>query len=445
MHILVFGASDIGYMVASRMYLNHDVTIIDDQGHLPEKFNSLDINHVSGNGADIATLTAANAAKADFFIACSSLDEANIVACWTIKKLADTETICFVSKKEIYENLISSDQVRYHTKYDIDTVIWPEQLLTQDIFRIVLVPEAVDVEYFDEGQARLFEYPIKECSPLCSTQIKDYEFPDNVLIVGIYRDDELFVPNGSTEVRAGDRAIFMGTEPALDLLAAKIFPDKNRARTAAVIGGGNVGFFLSQKMEQANIKVKIIEHDEARCNFLANNLKKSLVLHADGTDLALLEEESLGKMDVVICVTNNDEKNLLCSLLVKQLGTERVVARVENLFNARLFERVGIDIVVSPWESAMKEVLNRFQSKDVDLLALVERGKGEVVRLSVPATFPDTRVMDIQFPTNSIIGIIKRQKKYIIPDGSTTICANDQLKIFTMSENKELIKSVFNI
>lgn len=444
MQILVFGATEIGYMIASRMYLNHDITIIDDQKYLPEKFNSLDINHVSGNGADINTLNIANAAKADFFIACSPLDEANIVACWTIKKLAETETICFVSKKEIYENLISSDQVRYHTKYDIDTVIWPEELLTQDIFRIVLVPEAVDVEYFDEGQARLFEYPIKKCSPLSSVQIKDYAFPNNVLIVGIYRDDKLFVPDGSTEVKAGDRAIFMGTEPALDMLAAQIFPNKNGVKTAAIIGGGNVGFFLAQKMEQANIKVKIIEHDESRCNFLADNLKKSLILHADGTDLALLEEESLGKMDIVICVTNNDEKNLLCSLLVKQLGAQRVVARVENLYNARLFERVGIDIIVSPWESAMKEMLNRFQSKDVDLLALVERGKGEVLRLRVPADFSDTKVMDLKFPKNSIIGIINRQKKYIIPNGSTTICADDRLKIFTMADNKDLIKSVFN-
>jgi trk system potassium uptake protein TrkA len=308
-----------------------------------------------------------------------------------------------------------------------------------------LVPEAVDVEYFDEDQARLFEYPIKRSSPLCSLQIKDYAFPDDVLIVGIYRDDELFVPNGSTEVKEGDRAIFMGTEPALDLLAANIFPNNDRVKTASIIGGGNVGFFLAHRMEQANIKVKIIEHNESRCNYLADNLKKSLVLHADGTDLALLEEESLGKMDVVICVTDNDEKNLLCSLLVKQLGAKRVVARVENLHNARLFERVGIDIVVSPWESAMKEVLNRFQSKDVDLLALVERGKGEVVRLTIPSDFPDTKVMDLRFPENSIIGIIKRQKKYLIPKGSTTICANDRLKIFTMVENKDLIKSVFNI
>ncbi|SDO63990.1 Trk system potassium transporter TrkA [Desulforhopalus singaporensis] len=444
MRILLFGATNIGWMIASRMYLGHDVTIIDDQGPLAEKFHSLDISFVSGSGTDIMALQRANAAKADCFIACSVHDEANIVACWTAKKLAEIETVCFVSRVDIFNNFAPSVQNRYHTKYDIDTVIWPEQLLTQDIFRILLVPGAVDVEYFDEGQAKMFEYPIRESSPLCSVPLKDYHFPDDVLMVGIYRDGGLFVPNGSSKVEAGDRAIFMGTGLGLDMLAADIFPkSNNRIKTVAVIGGGNVGFFLAQKMEQADLNVKIIEYDMARCEFLADNLKKSLVLQADGTDIGLLEEESIGKMDAVVCVTNNDEKNLLCSLLVKQLGAQRVVTRVQNVRNAKLFERVGIDVVVSPWESALRELLNHFQTRNVDILAMVERGKGEVVRVTVPADFPDTMVMDLKLPANVIIGMIKRHRGYLIPKGSTVIHANDRLKIFTRTENKEGINAVF--
>jgi len=443
MRILLFGATEIGYMIASQIHLEHDITFIHDQDRLPEKFNSLDVSYISGSGADIETLKKANTEKTNYFVACSLLDEANIVACWTVKKLADVETVCFVSKEEIYTNLVSSVQDHYHTKYDIDTVIWPEQLLTQDIFRIIMEPETIDVEYLDDGNARLFEYPIKEDSPLCSTKIKDYTFPDDVLIVGIYRDDTLFIPNGSTEIRAGDKTIFMGTGPALDLLAANLFPKRNQVKTAAVIGGGNVGFFLAQKIEQAHIKLKIIELNEVRCSFLADNLSNSLVLQEDGTNLSILEEESIGKMDVVICVTNNDEKNLLCSLLLKQLGANRVITRVENTHNARLFERVGIDIVVSPWESAMKEVFNHFKIKDIDILALVEGGKGEVASLPVSPSFPATRIMDLKLPDGAIIGIIKRGSRYIIPHGSTIIRANDHLKIFTMAENLEAIQSVF--
>lgn len=443
MQILVYGATEIGYMIAARLYLEHDITIIDDQDRLPEKFNNLDISHICGSGADIGALERANAKKTNLFIACSQTDEANIVACWTVKKIADVETVCFVRKGEIYDNLISPVHHRYQTKYDIDTVIWPEQLLTQDIFRIILVPEAIDVEYFDDGQAKLFEYRIKENSPLCGMRVMDYAFPDNVLIVGITRKNVLFIPNGSSRIETDDKVIFMGTGPALDVLAANMFQKKDRIKTAAVIGGGNVGYYLAHQMEQANIRVKIIEHSLSRCTILTDNLKKSLVLNGDGTDLEMLEEEAIGEMDVVICVTDNDEKNLLCSLLVKQLGARRIVTRVGNARNAQLFDRVGIDVVVSPRESAMKELLNHLHAKDVNILALVEGGQGEVLRLEVSESFPDTRVMDLSLPSNAIIAIIKRGRAIMIPAGHTLICAGDQLKIFTVAENTEVLKAVF--
>lgn len=443
MQILVYGATDISYMIAARLYLEHDIIIVDEKDRLPEKFSNLDISYVSGSGADIEALEKANGKKAKMFIACSLIDEANIVACWTIKKIADVETVCFVSKSEIYNNLISPVQHRYQTKYDIDTVIWPEQLLTQDIFRIVLVPEAIDVEYFANGRAKLFEYRIKEDSPLCGKRIMDYPFPANVLIVGITRNSVLSIPSGTSKIERDDKVIFMGTGRALDMLAADIFQNSDRIRTAAVIGGGNVGFFLAQQMEQSKIRVKIIEQSEHRCNVLADNLKKSLVLQGDGTDLELLEQEAIGDMDVVICVTDNDEKNLLCSLLVKQLGANRIVTRAGNTRNAQLFERVGVDVVVSPRESAMTELLNLMQTQDVDILALVRGGQGEVLRISVSETFPETRIMDIGLPDSAIIGIIKRGRSVIIPNGRTVVCANDRLKIFTIAEKAETIKALF--
>ncbi|TKB08453.1 Trk system potassium transporter TrkA [Desulforhopalus sp. IMCC35007] len=443
MQIIIYGGTDLGYMIASRLYTSHDITIIDEKDRLPEKYTNLDITHVSGSGADIATLEKANSGKNNLFIACSLNDEANIVACWTIKKITDIKTVCFVSKVEIYNNLNSALHLRYQSKYDIDTIIWPEQLLTQEIFRIILVPEALDVEYFDEGQAKLFEYRIKEESPLCNKRIMDYGFPPGVLIVGITRKGILSIPMGTSEIILDDKVIFMGRGKALDLLAATLFDKINQIKTAAVIGGGNVGYFLTEQMEQAKIKVKIIELDQNRCNFLADNLKKSLVLQGDGTNLELLEEESIGSMDVVVCVTSNDEKNLLCSLLAKQLGAKRIITRTSNERNADLFERVGVDVVVSPKESAMKELLNVMQAQDVDLLALVAGGQGEVLRINVPETFTDTKVMNLNLPKSAIIGVIKRGKGIIIPNGSTTVCANDQLQIFTITEKTKSIQAVF--
>ncbi len=444
MNLLIYGATDIGYMIAQNLYQKHSITLIDDLAKLPEKFNVLDISFISGTGSDIDALEQGDVEKCELFIACSPLDEANIVACWTVKKIVDIETICFVHTMELYRNLVSARQKHYHTRYDIDTVIWPELLLTQDIFRIVSVPDAIDVEYFAEGRAKLFEYRIKENADLVNRRVMDCSFPPDVLIVGITRDHKLFIPNGSTLIMEGDKVIFMGLGPALDLLAANIFQSTNQTKTAVLIGGGSIGFMLARKLEEAGIRVKIIEEDEERCVFLADNLGKSLVLHGDGTDLKLLEEKSVADADVSICITNNDEKNLLCSLLIKQFGTEhRIITRVSNTLTAQLFERVGIDVAVSPRASALTALLNRVQTYDADILATVGGGQGEVLRLTLPESFQDTLVMDLKFQARAIIGVVKRGRDLIIPSGNTSLMAGDQLNIFTMAEDSEAIKALF--
>lgn len=444
MNILIYGTTELGYMVAMRLYQEHSITVIDDLEKLPEKFNSLDISFINGNGADVDALEQADLQNCSLFIACGVLDEANIVACWTTKKIADVETICFIRTMELYRNLVSPRQNRYQTRYDIDTVIWPEQLFTQDIFRIISVPDALDVEYFAEGRAKLFEYRIKENSTLCDIRVMDASFPPDVLIVGITRNHSLFIPDGSTVIQLDDKVIFMGTGQALDNLAADIFQSATNIKTAVLIGGGSVGFMLAKQLEQAKIRVKIIEHDEARCVFLADNLSKSIILHGDGTDLELLEGESIGDADVTVCVTNNDEKNLLCSLLVKQLGEhKRIITRVSNAKTGQLFERVGIDVTVSPRDSALTELLNRVQARDVNILALVEGGQGEVLRLFLPDNFSETKVMDLNFEVQAVIGVVKRKRELIIPRGDTVLQAGDELKIFTMAEDAEAVKALF--
>lgn len=445
MKIMLYGATDTGYLIIARLYKEHDISIVDEAAYLPGRFLELDIGFTPGSGSNIAALESAGVKKAALFIACSSNDEANVVACWTAKRMSDIDTVCFVSQGEIYNTLLSPDQYRYKTEYDIDRVIWPEQLLTEEIFRTVLVKQAIDVEYFDDGKVKLFEYRIKADSPLNNTKIKEYPFPEDLLVTGITKNNNsLSIPDGNTRIEVGDKIIFMGTGRALDHLAAGLFQNNVKVSSAAIIGGGNVGYFLAKKLEATNIKVKILEHDESRCNFLSENLKKSLVLCGDGTNLELLEGESFGNVDVVICVTNNDEKNLLCSLLAKQLGAGKVVTRVDSRHNVDLFERVGVDVVVSPKESAMKELLNSYLKPDnVDILAIVGGGNGEVIDVAVAETFHEARIADIELPSEAIIGVLKRGRQIIIPNGDTMIYPGDRLNIVTITENRPTLKRVF--
>lgn len=440
---MLYGTTEITYLIASNLHQQHNITILHDSEVLDEKFNNLDISIARGGGGDIEILEKIEAVKAQLFIACSALDEANIVACWTFKKVADAETICFISKPSLYQNFSSTTQNHYHTRYDIDTVIWPEQLLTQDIFRIISVPDALDVELFAGGKAKLLEYKIKEHSSLIDKPIMQCEFPAEVLIAGITRDDKLFIPDGSTLIQLHDKVYFIGTGPALDILAADFFVVNSEVKKVSIIGGGSVGFMLAEKLEARGIKVKLIEHSPERCEYLANVLKKTLVLQGDGTDLQLLETEAIAQADVCVCTTDNDEKNLLCSLLLKQLSSGRIVTRVGKLQNYQLFARVGIDVVVSPKASALTEVLNRIQIRDVHIVALIEGGKGEILRVTIPETFKDIKVKDFKIPVNAIIGVIIRGHKVFIPNGDSLLSPGDLLKIFTMKEDSETIKELF--
>lgn len=445
MKIVIYGATEVGCLLATEFFEDHDITVIDKEENRTEEFDKLDISFVQGNASDIKILKAADIMNSDVFIACTTLDEANIVSCLSAKKISGIRTICFVSKEE-YRNAMELDKATdYLEDFFIDYVIWPEELLTQEIFRIVTVAHALDVENFADGKARLLEYKVSPNSPIVGKMVKDCGFTKDTIIVGIKRDDLLFIPNGLTEINAEDKLIFMGTSHSLDILAGTFFHEKEQVKTVAIIGGGSVGYMLAKSLEDMKIKTKIIEMNYERCEFLAQELQKALVINGDGTNLKLLDEEEIGSSDVVISVTNNDERNLLCSLLVKQLGVKRVISRVSKVLNIPLFEKVGIDIAVSPKTSAINEVKNDLDENDVDILATVEQGEAEVLEILVKEDFDSKKIMDLRFPAPAIIGVIQRKNQVIIPKGDTTMKIHDILIIFTKAENAQRIKDYFKV
>ena len=198
-------------------------------------------------------------------------------------------------------------------------------------------------------------------------------------------------------------------------------------------------------MEDLKLNIKIIERDEERCEYLAEQLENTLVINGDGTDLELLNEEDITSSDVVVSVTNNDEKNLLCSLLVKQMGVNRVVSRVSKITNASLFQKVGVDIAISSQTASLNEIKNNLCGNNVGILATVEQGKGEVLKIHLPEEFTTTKIMDLKLPAKGIVGIVQRRNRIIIPNGTTQLMPEDDLIIFTTGENAPTIREYFKV
>ena len=444
MKIIIYGANETGSIIATEFFEDHDIIVIDPDAKSLEKFNNLDLTVICADASNINILREADIKNCDVFIACTNIDEGNIVACLMAKQLSSATTVCFVSKKECRDSLraIREEHNKNYALY-IDNVIWPERLLTHEILRIITVPDAVDVEYFSNGRAKLLEYRIKENSTLKNKKLKDCSFNDETLVVGIVREEELFIPNGDSEFMAGDKAIFMGTPDALDNTAGQFFIEENNLRDVAIIGGGSVGYELAKSLESTKLRIKIVENNYKRCEFLSQNLKKTLVLNGDGTNLELLEQEDIGNSDVAVCVTNNDEKNLLCSLLVKQLGVKRAITRVGQIATATLFEKVGVDVAISPREASVNEIKNRIIESHAGILATVERGLAEILELKIREDFESTALMNLKLPSRAVIAIIERAGKVIIPKGQTLIKSGDNLLIFTKSQDVAAIKGFF--
>ena len=443
MKIIIFGANELGAMIASEFYTNNDITVIDDEHNKSDTFNKLDVGFVAGNGSNIEVLKQAGVKNADVFIACTSSDEINIVACLTAKRISNIKTICFVRKEEYKSSLGLTKDAEYNCDFYVDNVIWPEELLTQEIFRIITVAKALDVENFADGRARLLEYKIAENSVLVNVMIKHCEFPKDTVIVGITRDNELFTPNGETVLHEGDKVIFMGLSHSLDILAGKFFHEKEFVKNVTIIGGGSVGLKLAKSLESLKLNIKIVEKDEKRCEYLSQELDNVLIINGDGTDLELLNEEDIASSDVVVSVTNNDEKNLLCSLLVKHMGAGRVISRVSKITNVALFEKVGIDITISSKTAVLNEIKNNIKETNIGILATVEQGKGEVLVIEIPENYESKKIMDLKLPAKAIVGVVQRRKRIIIPNGATQILSGDNLIIFTTSENAPIIREFF--
>ncbi len=441
MKIVIYGANNRGCLIATSLFEDHDIVIVDKSENISDDFYKLDIEVLVGNAADINFLKENHLDECDVFIACHDNDEMNIVSCFMMKSVSSTSrTVCFISSEEYYDSIVGIKNSKADKEFLPDYIIRPEELLTGEIFRIITVPSATQVEIFAKGKARLLEYPIKESSPIVNKKVKDCTFPMETLIVGITRDGHLSMPSGDTELKVGDKVIFMGSVKSLDLLAAEVFREDTKVDFVTIIGGGNVGLLLAERLEQADIKCKIFEKDYKRCEQISQILKKTLVINADGTDIQLLLNEQVEDSDVLVSVTDNDEKNLLCSLLAKQAGVKKVISRVSKGLNVDLFEKVGIDVAISQNDAAMHDIYDHFIVPDISILATVESGQGEVVEIQLPSTFVQRKVMELKLPHKAVIAIIERRKHVIIPKGDTLIMPDDHLIVFTMQENSAPIQ-----
>ena len=279
---------------------------------------------------------------------------------------------------------------------------------------------------------QLLEYKLDASSPLVAGPVGSLHLPKGSLIVAVKRGGRLFVPRGNTQLAAGDKIILMGTPDAMREVERLVRPGANQGRQrVTIIGGGDVGLQVAERLENAdNVDVRIVERGAERGALLAARLTQTLVLNGDGTDLEFLESEDVGRSDVLVCVIDNDERNLLASLLGRQLGVPKIVTRVGRPGNLRLFERVGIDVALSARGAAVASILHQISGGTSRLLAVLEHGEARVLELTVSTTFQARQLKGIGTPEDVIVAAILRGDHAIVPRGDDRIDPGDRILVF---------------
>ena len=430
MHIIIIGGGDIGYPLAKALSAQHDVFLVDRDPLRAHRFSHLDVEFVGGSGTSPDVLRNAGVEKCDLLIAATRLDEVNIVACSLGSGLGAKRTVCFVTKADLLEQRSGNDSLQRN--FGIDEIIWPEAQLAAGIERIIMAPGAVDAELFAGGRIELLEFRLDAASPFVGREVASLALPAGVVIIALKHEHSTSIPSGQTVLEAGDKVVLMGTRDGMTDLRPIIAPasrDSDR-QMVTIIGGGDVGFRLAQSLDRVDgIRLVVIERERERGELLAAALRNALILRGDGTDLELLESEEIGRSDVLVSVIDNDERNLLASLLGHQLGVRKVITRVSKPSNHHLFERVGIDVALSARGAAVTSVIHGIDGGRASLLAVLEEGQARVVELAVPGGFQSTAVRDLGLPKDSIIGSVLRDGAVIVPRGDDRVQGGDRLLV----------------
>ena len=449
MKIIIVGAGEVGYNIASRLASeNKRVVVIDrDQDAIRRLSENLDIQVITASGSSPRVLIDAGIKETEILLAVTDSDETNLVACLITNLISPT------TKK--VARIRNSDFDLYHDRFKkenphIDTVINPEIEVVNTIRKLMDVPGAVDVGDFVDGQVKYVGIRLDSPSPIEGKRLIDFSSmfgEDRPLIAAIIRNNEVIVPRGGNKVESGDLIYFVSETDKLEK-TLRLFGKKIQSiQRALIIGGGRIGERLAKVLEKDSIKTKIIESDLDRCHYLSEQMNKTVVLHGDGSDQKLFLEENVAQSDVVVSVTNDDETNILVSLLAKNLGVQNTITRIEKSSYFPLLATIGIEKVVSPRLSAVSSILQDIRKGKVlsDISILGEKGEFiEAIALET-SNITDKPLKRISFPKGAILVCIIRDGQIIIPAGDSIVKPGDRIILFAVKHAVKKLEKLLTV
>lgn len=434
MTVVIVGAGKLGYTLAKLLSDEQvDVFVVDkNKNQLTAVAENLDVKTINKNGANPMIMDDPDINRAEIFIAVTNSDEVNIVACILAKKYGIKYAIARIRDMQFMDS--KKDYIKEN--FGIDLTVNPEVIAADEIYRILTVPAALNVDDFADGKVRLFEGKIQNKNSLANIPLKDLKLPEGVLAGLIYRDQKMIIPHGNDFFQIHDDAYFIGFPKSIKKLSENfVQQDSRRLEKVLIIGAGRIAKTLAIHLKNAGVSIKVIEKNYERCMEMANLLDNdSIVIHGDGTNVDLLTEEGVAAADVIVCLTDDDILNLMIALLAKKLGVPKSVVRVYRTEYLDLIEKSGVDVAISARLLSASKILAFVRRGGVSRVSILEGAKAEAVEVIVQegAKVANKKLMEVQLPKSCLVCAFVRKNEASIPNGHTVLLPGDKVILFCL-------------
>ena len=453
MKVIICGAGQVGWQIARHLSgeLN-DVTVVDSNPDLVRRATeTLDVQGISGFASYPDVLDRAGARDADMIIAATHSDEVNMVTCQVAHSVFAINRKIARLRAQSYLNAIYSDLYR-RDHLPIDVVISPEREVADAALKRLRAPATFDIETFMDGRAQLLGVQIDEGCPVVNTplrQLTDLFSTLRAMVVGIRREGTLFAPEANDQMFAGDSIYVFVHRDDVSRTLEVLGKTQTRQERVVVVGGGNVGLTVAKSLEKGEnrIRAKVIERDRQRAEVAAEALERTIVLHGDGMDAALLHEAGVEQADAVITLTDDDKTNMLAAVRAKAQGAKMAIALVNDPTLSPLMDPLGIDAYINPRATTVSSILRHVRHGRVRSVYSIGDAEAEVIEAEVMSTSPlaGQRLRDIDFPEGALVGAVMKGDKVLRPAGSLRIDEGDVVAIFAMSDDVPEIERLMQV
>lgn len=436
MKIMIAGCGKVGTAILSSLVREgHESVALDLSGNvIRELVNVYDVIGLTGNCTDCDVLTEAGIAETELFVATTGSDEINMLACFLARRMGAKHTVARIRTPEYTDQSIGFMK----QQLDISVIINPDHLAAQELFNILQLPGAVNVETFSKRNFEMVELILRDNSVLDGMSLQEMrkKYPASYLVCAVQRGDTVTIPGGAFRLRSGDRIGLTASPVEIERLLKMLGTMQAKARSVMILGASRSAVYLSKMLLASGNRVTVIEADNERSHEVAETLPGAVIIHGDGASEELLNEEGIGGVDAFVSLTGKDEENVLISYFAQERGVSKVITKINRDEFIVMAEKMGLDSIISP-KKTVTDVVARYAralentkgSSKMETLYRFMDDKAEAAEFKIHADFPYLNIplKDLHLKENALIGGIVRGRKVMIPTGNDVIQEGDRV------------------